>query len=333
MAEPTADPMVAARRRVEGSLHHNFTWSTWQNDLDREAKQALAHTDRVMTDPKLLAMSRQALANDGHCAVNAPQAAVAALTFEQIYLSRVTTLVQTRGSFWGGKDAVPAASCRWSRAAGVLTAEHAAKLAMHGLVVVDDVLTAAEVDAARADIESLDARGELKEVTSQAKARLRNDRVGWLSAASASVMPALGVAIRLLRAIPAEVERQIGWQLSVPQTLMAAVYPGSPSQPAAYCKHFDGGGPGNPRQLTAILYLNRPWEPGSDGGALRAYWPLAAGFCDIVPQGGRLLLFNSRTIEHEVMNAFRPRYAITLWASGDDGTCSANVKRGRNPTT
>ena len=106
------------------------------------------------------------------------------MTFEQIFLARVTGIVQERGNFWGGKDAVPARECSWSRAAALLPPDQAADLASAGIVIIDGALTAAEAAAARAEVDAHDAQGVLKEVAAQAKARIRNDRIGWLSSAS-----------------------------------------------------------------------------------------------------------------------------------------------------
>ena len=77
---------------------------------------------------------------------------------------------------------------------------------------------------------------------------------------------------------------------------------------------------GNPRALTCILYLNDGWDVGAHGGALRAYPPRGGGeaprYVDVAPVGGRLLLFDSVAVEHEVRPTYAPRMAITLWCHG-----------------
>jgi SM-20-related protein len=59
---------------------------------------------------------------------------------------------------------------------------------------------------------------------------------------------------------------------------------------------------------------------GRDGGALRAYLPSRkpGEFVDIAPRAGRLLVFDSVGIEHEVLPTYAPRMALTLWISGAD---------------
>jgi hypothetical protein len=75
------------------------------------------------------------------------------------------------------------------------------------------------------------------------------------------------------------------------------------------------------RKLTAIIYLNDEYEEGVDGGELRIY--LKGNVVkDLTPIGGRLLLFWSDLIPHEVLptspdtdryNEKKDRYALTMW--------------------
>ena len=84
----------------------------------------------------------------------------------------------------------------------------------------------------------------------------------------------------------------------------------------------------NGRSVTAILYCNEPDEWKTEwGGQLRAYPGVAADVCDapangsgcdIAPIGGRLVLFRSRELLHEVLPAHRHRVALSIWILGDD---------------
>jgi SM-20-related protein len=284
----------------------------------------MANVHRVMSDSSLFAMSRQALANDGHCAADAPEPVIAAFVFEQIYLGRMTKLVQERGDFWGGKSAVPARACQWARATRLLTAAHVSTLAAEGLLVIDGALSEAEVAAARAEVDQLDAAGMLEVVDFQSKARIRNDRIGWIrqdgGSGGSGGSPTLNMVARLLRALPAEVQKHDArLQLTVPTNVMVACYDGNAEREKYYRRHFDGGSAGNPRRLTCIIYLNPAWDAERDGGCLRAYLPGggAGGDAhrDIAPVGGRLVLFDSVTVEHEVRPAYARRSAMTLWAN------------------
>ncbi|CAJ1394374.1 unnamed protein product [Effrenium voratum] len=59
------------------------------------------------------------------------------------------------------------------------------------------------------------------------------------------------------------------------------------------------------RSVTGILYLNEEDWPSSGGGALRCKAPAAGlpsdrdGAVEVLPKGGRLVLFNSQQVEHE----------------------------------
>ena len=81
------------------------------------------------------------------------------------------------------------------------------------------------------------------------------------------------------------------------------------------------------RYITSILYLNdtakKPWHA-SDGGYLRLYLGAPAGddtgdacaeerIVEVEPRGGRLVLFSSRAVLHEVRPTYRPRLALTAW--------------------
>lgn len=75
---------------------------------------------------------------------------------------------------------------------------------------------------------------------------------------------------------------------------------------AFYKKHVDNKKGGNRRVLTYISYLS-PWEQG-DGGELQ----LGDGLI-IPPRIGQSILFDSATIEHEVLPCLKDRYALSGW--------------------
>ena len=66
------------------------------------------------------------------------------------------------------------------------------------------------------------------------------------------------------------------------------------------------------RALTAILYLNDDWSVDRDGGALRC-WIKGREPFDVAPTGGRLVIFDSGTVEHAVLAASADRVALTVW--------------------
>lgn len=102
---------------------------------------------------------------------------------------------------------------------------------------------------------------------------------------------------------------------------------------AHYVKHLDNdvtdsntrlGPPGQricDREITAIVYLNENWNDDVDGGMLRLYPSTTEETpqpppIDIAPEAGRIVLFQSRLVEHEVLPAFRERWALSAWIPG-----------------
>jgi SM-20-related protein len=92
---------------------------------------------------------------------------------------------------------------------------------------------------------------------------------------------------------------------------MLACYPG---RGARFERHIDNSpATRDARAVTAVLYLNPGWTP-EDGGVLRLY-PLFGPCVDVEPVLGALVLFWSHRVEHEVLPAHAPRYALSLWMS------------------
>ena len=65
------------------------------------------------------------------------------------------------------------------------------------------------------------------------------------------------------------------------------------------------------RAISTALYLNDGWHA-DDGGQLRLYTGGGASV-DVLPQGGRLVAFQSDRFEHEVLPARRERMSFTGW--------------------
>ncbi len=93
-------------------------------------------------------------------------------------------------------------------------------------------------------------------------------------------------------------------------SVQLACYPGGATR---YVRHRDAFADDPARRLTAILYLNPDWEP-DHGGRLRVFTP--EGPRDVAPRLGRLVLFLSDRLEHEVLPVHAPRFAATAWFQG-----------------
>lgn len=141
-------------------------------------------------------------------------------------------------------------------------------------------------------------------------------------------------------------ERDVIDKLFVPDQVMLSLY--SPSG-AFYKKHLDAVTNSmfyslgllewlrcycyRVRVITAILYLNNgnTWngDANKDGGCLRIYFNNAnhksksdnnssdddnsREYVDVSPAGGKLVIFDSQTIYHEVLSSNRKRHAISIW--------------------
>ncbi|MEH0154185.1 2OG-Fe(II) oxygenase [Limibacter armeniacum] len=89
-----------------------------------------------------------------------------------------------------------------------------------------------------------------------------------------------------------------------------AVYP----EGTFYKRHLDQFHQDKNRQITILCYLNKEWTE-ADGGQLRLFFPEGENekTLDILPKAGRLLIFRSDKLEHEVLLTHKERYSIAGW--------------------
>jgi SM-20-related protein len=87
-----------------------------------------------------------------------------------------------------------------------------------------------------------------------------------------------------------------------------------------YKRHLDQFHAVPHRIVTVILYLNESWTE-ADGGQLRMYFPQEDGserVEEVLPLGGRLVVFLSEEIPHEVLPTLKERISITGWLRNID---------------
>ena len=106
-------------------------------------------------------------------------------------------------------------------------------------------------------------------------------------------------------------------RVALPEKAMLAHYPVG----SRYVRHSDVSPAVTHRRYTAILYLNDNWTE-AHGGQLLIH--SAAGEARVAPHLGRLLLFRS-AIEHEVLTAHEPRWAITTWLTVERAAAPATA--------
>jgi SM-20-related protein len=135
------------------------------------------------------------------------------------------------------------------------------------------------------------------------QAGIRGDRILWLQAGRSEACDSyLGIMEKVRVAL--NLEFFLG--LDSYESHFAHYAPG-----AAYQKHLDRFRDDDLRTVSVVIYLNPDW-PVERGGALRLH-PLDAPTSDITPLGGRLVLFLSADMPHEVLPSTHDRLSLAGW--------------------
>lgn len=136
---------------------------------------------------------------------------------------------------------------------------------------------------------------------------LRGDSIDWLD--ERSTEPPVIDCLAALEALRLTVNEHLFMNLHELECHVAIYPPG-----AVYQKHLDQFATGpQSRLLSLVLYLNDGWL-GSNGGALRLHLDHDTNdHVDILPAGGRLVLFESSQFWHEVLPSNRPRLSLAGW--------------------
>ncbi|MNF61458.1 2OG-Fe(II) oxygenase superfamily protein [compost metagenome] len=174
-----------------------------------------------------------------------------------------------------------------------------------GWVIVDDFLTASEVDALRACLPGeWQPAGIGREGLHQGNPAIRRDQIHWLD-------PSLGAPVADYLA------RMESLRLAANRNLMLGLFDYEAHfaryrRGDFYATHRDAFAGRSNRRLTSVFYLNNGWQPQA-GGVLRVYDNDEQFLMDVSPKGGRLVLFLSEEFPHEVLPASEERYSIAGW--------------------
>lgn len=181
-------------------------------------------------------------------------------------------------------------------------------LAEHGFAVEDQFLSQPEVDEIlRAG--NFDASSDFKKAgignkqSLQIQEGIRGDYIKWLDKSESP--EAVRVYLRRLQELVQYLNQALFLSLKDFEVHMT-VYPTG----SFYKRHLDQFKKDDHRKLSVILYLNQNWKE-EEGGQLRMY--LSDQTKDFLPKAGRLVIFRSDEIEHEVLPATRERRSITGW--------------------
>ncbi len=147
----------------------------------------------------------------------------------------------------------------------------------------------------------------------QVRAEIRSDEVLWMDATSLS--PLQAIFWEKVAEVQQVLNRRCFLGLKSFEGHFARYPIGS-----FYKRHLDQFHAVPHRIVTIILYLNESWTE-AEGGQLRMYFPQEDGserLEDVLPVGGRLVVFLSEEIPHEVLPTQKERISITGWLRNID---------------
>lgn len=138
---------------------------------------------------------------------------------------------------------------------------------------------------------------------------IRRDRIAWLNGQA----PAQRALFGFLEEIRTGLNRRLFLGLQRFEAHYASYQPGD-----FYRRHVDSFRGRASRVVSLVLYLNDQWRP-EDGGQLQVFnRESPEEICGtIVPEAGRMVLFMSEEVPHEVMPAMRTRHSIACWFRQD----------------
>lgn len=150
---------------------------------------------------------------------------------------------------------------------------------------------------------------------------IRNDRVIWISGAENGCSKINGLIQTLCSVVTNSIRLSLYSNNALDNIVInrrtkahVACYPGNGTR---YVKHVDNPN-GDGRLITAIYYVNKNWSVKHEGGLLRMYPTGMNEVANIEPLFDRVLFFwSDRRNPHEVLPAYRDRFAITVWFMGE----------------
>jgi SM-20-related protein len=132
---------------------------------------------------------------------------------------------------------------------------------------------------------------------------IRGDHIQWLEAGRSGATDRYLASMEVLRQ---QLNRELFLGLDEYESHFALYAPG-----AFYRAHLDRFRDDDKRTVSVVIYLNNNWLPGH-GGALRLH-PEGESSIDILPEAGRMALFLSGEMLHEVLPTARERLSIAGW--------------------
>ncbi|MEE3170893.1 MAG: 2OG-Fe(II) oxygenase, partial [Pseudomonadota bacterium] len=134
---------------------------------------------------------------------------------------------------------------------------------------------------------------------------VRRDRIAWLQGFTAPQ----AALFEFFEGIRAGLNQRLFLGLKRFETHYATYHPGD-----FYKRHLDSFQGRASRVVSLVLYLNDGWQP-EDGGALQVFnRDSEHEVCGtVVPEMGRMAVFMSEEVPHEVLPANRTRHSLACW--------------------
>ena len=195
--------------------------------------------------------------------------------------------------------------------AQVISSEDLDQLLDPGYLVIDGFLDSANVHALREEFLHLRSSGMMKEAGIGNSAgrtvekAIRGDHIYWLEQGSSATPEGLAFLSKI-----DELREFLRNELRLPLRSQEAHYAFYP-EGTFYRRHLDQFQGESHRKFSFICYLNPDWKQG-DGGELVIY-PEGKAAVEVEPIGGRLAVFRSDLLEHEVLETVVARVGITGW--------------------
>lgn len=182
-------------------------------------------------------------------------------------------------------------------------------LADYGFVIIDGFLNADEIHQLREAIFLHQEEDNFKKAgignthLLQVDKDIRGDYIKWIEPEDA--LPISQHFLNRIEDIRQQLNRSLFLSLKDFECHYAIYPPGT-----FYEAHLDQFKSGESRKISIACYLNQDWTP-EQGGELGIH--LEDGILKVEPLAGRIALFRSDTILHEVMRSHAQRFSITGW--------------------
>lgn len=139
---------------------------------------------------------------------------------------------------------------------------------------------------------------------------IRRDKIAWLQGVTAPQT----ALFEFFETIRQGLNQRLFLGLKRFETHYATYHPGD-----FYKRHLDSFRGRASRVVSLVLYLNEDWQA-ADGGALQIFnRDNDQEVCGtVLPEAGRMALFMSEEIPHEVLPANRTRYSLACWFRQDE---------------